>query len=142
MFSQLNIFIARSFVFKFLHRWYKDSRTKVAPMYFPLLRYLCGSNRNKEVQLCMELLILSTVDLRLSKALFSLDPYNQQLHCCLGLGSLFCCSLKTVQVPPPSPPAHNQPHLCLMTALSYHWSHRATTHSSAEREITFLSGSM
>ena len=25
---------------------------------------------------------------------------------------------------------------------SYHWSHRATTHSSEEREITFLSGSM
>ena len=23
-------------------------------VYFPLLRYVCGSNRNKEVQLCME----------------------------------------------------------------------------------------
>ena len=33
-----------------------------------------------------------TVDLHLSKALFSLDPYNLQLHCFLGLGALFCCS--------------------------------------------------
>ena len=27
-----------------------------------------------------------------SKALFSLDSYNPQLHCFLGLGTLFCCS--------------------------------------------------
>ena len=32
------------------------------------------------------------VDLHLSKALFSLDPGNLQLHCFLGLGALFCCS--------------------------------------------------
>ena len=30
------------------------------------------------------------VDLHLSKALSSLDPDNLQLHCCLGLGTLFC----------------------------------------------------
>ena len=50
-----------------------------------------------------------TLDLHLSKALFSLDPENLQLHCFLGLGALFCCSffysldqpcttLQTVQV--------------------------------------------
>ena len=32
------------------------------------------------------------VDLHLSKALFSLDTDNPQLHCVLGLGALFCCS--------------------------------------------------
>ena len=32
------------------------------------------------------------VDLHLLKALFSLDPYNLQLHCFLGLGALFCFS--------------------------------------------------
>ena len=31
------------------------------------------------------------VDLHPSKALFSLDPDNLQLHCFLGLGTLFCC---------------------------------------------------
>ena len=33
---------------------------------------------------------ISPVDLQLSKALFSLDPYNLRLHCFLGLGTLFC----------------------------------------------------
>ena len=33
-----------------------------------------------------------TVELHPSKALFSLDPNNQQLHCFLGLETLFCCS--------------------------------------------------
>ena len=53
----------------------------------------------------------SAVDLHSSKALFSLDPDNLQLHCFLGLGALFCCSffcplyqpcktLQTVQVDP------------------------------------------
>ena len=32
------------------------------------------------------------MDLHPSKALFSLDPDNLQLHCFLGLGALFCCS--------------------------------------------------
>ena len=32
------------------------------------------------------------VDLHLSKALFSLDPDNLQLHCFLGCEPLFCCS--------------------------------------------------
>ena len=52
-----------------------------------------------------------SVDLHLSKALFSLDPDKLQLHCFLGLGALFCCSffcpldqpcktLQTVQVSP------------------------------------------
>ena len=58
----------------------------------------------------------SLVDLNLSKALFSLDPYNLQLHCFLGLimRALFCFSffysleqpckaLQTVQVAPRSP---------------------------------------
>ena len=51
------------------------------------------------------------VDLHPSKALFSLDPDNLQLHCFLGLGALFCRSffcpldqpckmLQTVQVTP------------------------------------------
>ena len=30
-------------------------------------------------------------DLHLSKALFSLDAHNLQLHCFLGLGTSFCC---------------------------------------------------
>ena len=33
-----------------------------------------------------------TVDLHLSKALFSLDPDNIQMYCFLGLGALFCSS--------------------------------------------------
>ena len=33
----------------------------------------------------------TTVDPHLSKSLFSLDPYNLQLHCFLGSGILFCC---------------------------------------------------
>ena len=33
-----------------------------------------------------------TVDLHLTKALFSLDPDNLQLHYFLGLGELCCCS--------------------------------------------------
>ena len=33
-----------------------------------------------------------TVDLHLSKALFSLDPDNQQLHCFLELRTLLRCS--------------------------------------------------
>ena len=52
-------------------------------------------------------------DLHLSKAVFSLDPDNLQLHCFLGLGALFCCSffcpldqtcrtLQTVQVTDPN----------------------------------------
>ena len=47
----------------------------------------------------------------LKYTLFSLDPDNLQLHCFLGLGTLFCCSffcpldkpcktLQTVQVAP------------------------------------------
>ena len=32
-----------------------------------------------------------TEDLHTSKALFSPDPDNVQLHCLLGLGALFCC---------------------------------------------------
>ena len=35
---------------------------------------------------------IPSVDLHVSKALFSLDPDNLQLHCFIGLGSLFCCS--------------------------------------------------
>ena len=41
------------------------------------------------------------IDLHLSKALFSQDPDNRQLHCFVGLGALFFCSLdqscKTLQ---------------------------------------------
>ena len=33
-----------------------------------------------------------SVNLHLSKALFSLDPDTLQLHCFLGLGALLCCS--------------------------------------------------
>ena len=33
-----------------------------------------------------------SVNLHLSKVLFSLDPDNLQLHCFLGLEALFCCS--------------------------------------------------
>ena len=51
------------------------------------------------------------IDLHLSKATFSLDPDNLQLHWVLGVGALFCCSffcpldqpckrLQTVQVTP------------------------------------------
>ena len=36
--------------------------------------------------------LIEIVDLHLSKALFSLDPDNLQLHCFLGLGALFFCS--------------------------------------------------
>ena len=36
--------------------------------------------------------MLSTGVLHLSIALLSLDPHNLQLHCLLGLGTLFCCS--------------------------------------------------
>ena len=35
---------------------------------------------------------LSAVHLHISKALFSLDPDNLQLHCFLGLGALFFLS--------------------------------------------------
>ena len=59
-----------------------------------------------------------TVDLHLSKTLFSLHPHNLQLHCFVGLGALFCCSvdqpcktetLQRVQVTPGSIPI-NSPH--------------------------------
>ena len=55
--------------------------------------------------------VFKPVDLHLTKALFSLNPDNLQLHCFLQLGTLFCClffcpldqpfkTLQTVQVPP------------------------------------------
>ena len=54
-------------------------------------------------------------ELHLSKALFSLDPDNLQLHCFLGLETSFCCSFFAVSInhvrcckryrsPPPPPP--------------------------------------
>ena len=36
--------------------------------------------------------VITSVDLYLLKALYSLDPDKLQLHCLLGLGTLFCCS--------------------------------------------------
>ena len=55
-------------------------------------------------------MLVNAADLHLSKALFSLDPYNLQPHC-FFLEILFCCSffcpldqpckmLQTVQVTP------------------------------------------
>ena len=49
-----------------------------------------------DISICRNLFQLGTfkitIDLHLSKALFSLYPDNLQVHCFLGVGALSCCS--------------------------------------------------
>ena len=86
--------------------------------------------------------LCQTLDPHLSKALFSLDPYNLQLLCFLGLGALFnpntCKTLQTVQVAPCQIRPADTSSVIHLSQCPFHTAHNKRANSIKYTKITKL----